>query len=105
MSLSEETIEKLKEEHGEVWVIEVDGGQPIAFRCPTRQEFRKFKAMASDEKKKPDADDLLAREVVVYPSKADFDALLNRRPGVSMRVAGAVIEAASGEELKDAKKL
>lgn len=105
--LNDDQMDKLRAEHGEVFRLEglEDESLDIVFRCPNRAEYKKFKSFISDDKKKSDADDMLAREIVVFPAKNDLDRLLDRRPGIATKVAGAALQIAMGEATKEAKKL
>jgi hypothetical protein len=78
-------IGRTRAEHGDVWLLDV-GSDQVAFRCPSRAEYKRFLSRVSDERKAlPDAQEELARAVVVAPDRATFGALLDRRPGSPRR--------------------
>lgn len=99
-----ELEDRLRSEHGEIWEIASDLGT-VYIRCPDRALFRRFKAYAVDPKKQADADDMLAREVVVHPSAETFAQWVERRPGLTLKVAACAAEIAQGDEAHGAKKL
>lgn len=102
--LTEEQLEKLRAEHGALWTLEIDGND-VAFRKATRSEYRAFTGdLIADKKNKLDVLDQLARDVVVFPARADLNELLDEYPAASARIVGAVTEIAQGDEVTQAKK-
>lgn len=99
----EETLEKLRGEHGEVWVIETSQG-PVVFRAPTAGEFKRCKAATQDPKRAADADMILAQDVVVHPDKDAWRAMLVKRPGLAIKVAADALAIAMDDEVTSAKK-
>ncbi|MBI2392820.1 MAG: hypothetical protein HYV09_24760 [Deltaproteobacteria bacterium] len=97
----------LKATHGAVWVVETDDGDEIAFRKPTPQEYRRFKATALDEAKRMHADENLARDVIVFPDpKSDeFKQLFERLPALPTALSKAILKAAGYVDGLEARKL
>jgi hypothetical protein len=97
-------LEALKAQHGELFVIETDDGEALAFRRPTRAEYKRFKANALDEQKRMDADEQLVRAVTIYPDAEGFAALLDRKPALATSMAGEVLKVAGAVQGLEAKK-
>ncbi len=98
-------LDKLRAEHGDVWLLDL-GNDQVAFRCPNRAEYKRFLARVSDDRKAlPDAQEELARAVVVLPDRAAFSALLDKRPGIASKVVADALKVAGAEEAENAKKL
>jgi hypothetical protein len=98
---------ELRSTHGAVWVVETDDGDEVAFRKPTPQEYRRFKATALDENKRMHADENLARDVIVFPDpKSDeFKQLFERLPALPTALSKAILKAAGYVEGLEARKL
>jgi len=103
MALSEDEIEKLRAEHGEVWEVVV-AEQQIFFRCPTEPEADRFMARASEKRDFSIAAKRLVRDVVVYPAGADLDAYMKKRPMAYTTIVGQITRAAGIEQEQEAKK-
>jgi len=97
----------LRGTHGAVWIIETEDGDEIAFRKPTPQEYRRFKATALDENKRMHADENLARDVIVFPDpKSDeFKQLFERLPALPTALSKAILKAAGYVDGLEARKL
>ncbi len=94
-------IEKLKSAHGEIRQLEKEGYHVI-IRPPKRQEWKRFRTAAADERKRADALEILFRDCCVYPEKEAVEEMLNRRPGLAEVFGGEAMEFAGGG--KDAEK-
>jgi hypothetical protein len=89
--LTQEQLAKLTEENpkGIVHLIGKGGRWECVFRAPTRStEFKPYKARLHDASKVADAAEILARQIVVYPSKEAFAALLEDFPGIPEALTG-----------------
>lgn len=95
MTISEEQLATLQREHRRVKVISI-GDIEFAIRAPKRHEYKAFRAKAMGEQKDSALEDLL-RIIVVYPSRVDFDVLLDDYPGVAeSKAVGKAVEAFVG---------
>ena len=54
----------------------------VVFRKPTRIEYKQYKARSFSEQQRVDAQEILARQCVVHPSREAFDALLEDYPAI-----------------------
>lgn len=76
--LTPQQIEEFKASHGRIAHVRgSDGAWEVVYRKPTRAEYKRYRAMCNDPVQKPEAMEVLARSVVVHPSKEDFDKLLD----------------------------
>lgn len=102
--ISEEALKLLETQHGRIERVlskarttrrgkEVKAGEDweVVYRKPTTQEYKAFRHDSTNPLRAPDAQEILARKLVVHPDKVSFDKLLNEFPG---------IPAASGTALK-----
>lgn len=71
-------------------VIGKDNAWECVFRKPTRAEYKRFRSMASNPSQQADAQEVLARSCVVYPTPVDFDALLEEYPAIAEACGGAL---------------
>ncbi len=104
MRPGDDVIERLKAEHGEVYLVEA-GDVGVIVRPPTRAEYRRFRALAMDEKKRADAVERLARDCVLWPDADGLDELLERRPALTEVVGGELLKLAGFAEEVEIKKL
>jgi hypothetical protein len=58
------------------------GAWEVVFRKPTRAEFKQFRSRAHNPAQKAEAQEILARQCVVFPSREAFDALLEDYPAI-----------------------
>jgi len=99
--VTDELLKELESKHQRVCHLRGrDGGWEVVFRRPTRQEYKRFKASMHNPQLAPDAQEQLARQCVVHPSKEAFDALLEDFPAIPeaaseafSRLMGLAVEA------------
>ena len=98
---------ELRGTYGSVWEVETEEGDDVAFRKPTPQEYRRFKATALDDNKRMHADDNLVRDVVVFPDPkgTEFTDLLTRLPALPTALSKQILKVAGYTEGLEAKKL
>lgn len=82
---------ELEKVHGEVVAVKTAAG-PAAFRVFKRQEYQRFNSMLVDDKKKHMALEYIALACCVYPSPEQFQAMVDRKPGIIASCANAVLE-------------
>jgi len=76
-------INELRAKFGRVEEIETAAGK-LAFRKPTRHEWRKFKiAIAGEPEAMASADDNLMLDTIVSHSREELAALLDADPGIA----------------------
>lgn len=81
--LTEEQIEAFRTSHGRIAHVVGKAGWEVVFRKPTRNEYKRFRAIANDPAQVANCQEVLARACIVYPEKAtEFDALLDDFPGI-----------------------
>lgn len=98
-------IAKLKSEHGSDLRLVVTDDAEIVLRPPHKGEWAAFRAMAQEKDKKQFAQEDLSRACVIYPERAEFDKLLDKRPGLGDALSDVAGELAVGAEKIVAKKL
>lgn len=94
--LTQEDIDKLKAEHGEIWHIKGKGGAwEIVFKKPRRVDYKMFRANIANPARAPEAQEILLRAVILVPKREEFDALLDQYPAIpeNTAVGEALIEA------------
>ena len=81
--LTDKQLEDLESQYGRIGhVVGFRQAWEVVFRKPTRAEYKMFRSNASNDAKKADATEILCRATVVYPSKQEFDALLDDFCGI-----------------------
>jgi hypothetical protein len=81
--ITEEKIAELESTHKRVAVVTcAEGEWQVAFRKPSRAEYKRFRSSINDPQLSADATEQLARTLVVYPSREAFDALLEEWPAI-----------------------
>lgn len=107
--LSNEQIEKLKAEHGDLWRIDevsIDG-EPceIVVKRPKKGELARFMKAVGDDDKRMGAARALCSTIVVYPESAKWDAMCDDCELLPITVAGSVAQRAAGDAKTTARKL
>lgn len=88
--LSDEDIKKLEAEHKRVAHLRGKNGEwEVVFRKPSRAEYKRFRASSHNKDMAADAQETLARQCVVYPSREAFDALLEDWPAIPEAASNA----------------
>lgn len=91
--MTPEKIEELKAKYGELHVLEHQGNEVIV-TAPNRPTWKRFRSQILDDRKHDIALEELVRACVVYPDRATFDALLDKKPGLVETFGKAVTELA-----------
>lgn len=109
MALTDEVIEKLKSEHGDVWRIDdiVVDGEPITVvvkRAKKGEMSRLMKAIQDDDKRLASAR-ALCSQIVVYPPIDEWNRLADDVELLPITVATNVMQRAAGDVKTSAKKL
>lgn len=79
--LTDEQFDELKTKYKRVCKISC-GDVEVVLRAPTRGEYRQCRSKSHDPASAPDAQEDLVRQIVVHPTRAEFDALLDLYPGL-----------------------
>lgn len=89
--LPPQLMAELEKKHGEIVAVRTAAG-PAAFRVFKRQEYQRFNQMLVDDKKKHMALEFIALACCVYPDQPQFQAMVDRKPGIIASCANAVLE-------------
>jgi hypothetical protein len=85
---------ELKEKHGsDLHVMNHDGVEVVAKR-PGKVEYRRFRHMTMDDRRKEDAAATFVRDCIVYPAAADLEREFEKRPGLVDTFANKLVELA-----------
>jgi hypothetical protein len=91
-------IEEQKAKHGTVHLLKA-GEHEVIVKRPSRPAWRKFRTLAAEPSKRPDALEGLLRDCLVYPDQKALEAMLEQAPALSelfgnevMDIAGAGLE-------------
>ena len=76
--LTESDLEALDAQHRDI--IYVTDPVEVVFRKPTRGECKMFRRNLHDAKVSDSAQEMLCRAIVVYPTREEFDAILDDYP-------------------------
>lgn len=81
--LTPDQIKSLEDSHKRIAVVRHEGAEwCVVYRAPSRAEYKQFRSRINNPQTAPDAQEQLARQCVVYPSKEAFDALLEEWPAI-----------------------
>ena len=105
MDVLEEILDRLRAEHGDDLHLFEAAGVAVVVRPPLKAEYRRFRAKSSEERTRPDALEELARGCVLHPGRAEFEKILERKPGLADVFGAKLLELAGIVGEADAKKL
>ena len=89
VKLTKEQVQEFEATHKRVAHLRgKDGDWEVVIRKPTRAEYKQFRSRTHNPAQVADAQEILARQCVVYPSRDAFDAMLEDWPGIP-EAAGA----------------
>jgi hypothetical protein len=102
---TDEQIEALRQQHGEVFTYDFDGGeQQLVLRKPSRPEYMRFQKRIEKEDVLAATEDI-ARFCVVFPDKKTVEQLLaNGFPGLLETAGGDAVKLGRGQQAANAKK-
>src|SRR5688500_12641686 len=100
----DETVEALKQQHGEVHLIGNEHGQAI-FRLPNAREYQRLIDEVGNQQLKGAATKTLVMACVVWPAMAAFKDLVERKPGLVQVFGGELVELAGAKAATTVKKL
>lgn len=104
--LTKDQIDKFEVEHKRIAYLKGNGDPPaweVVLRKPTRAEYKRFRAMSHNPSQVSDAQEVLARSTVVYPTREAFDALLEEWPGIPEAAGKAFTELSGIAHQEDVK--
>ncbi len=105
MDLDEDTIAKLKAEHGNELRRLTANGHTFVCKMPGSVEFDRFITAIADEERQAKAPANLFHAHVVWPSKAEVAAILKEQPGLALSIGGALAKEAGITRNVEAGKL
>lgn len=101
--------DKLREQHGDVWTIEVndvgDAKTKVYYTRPKKAQYDRFTSFVMDKSRMSDGVKQLARDVIVHPKGDALEALIERLPGILIKVGGDASNIGGGDASELGKKL
>lgn len=91
--IDEAKRQEILAKHPEAEVLTV-GVHEIVVRVPGRAEYRRFKTLALDERRRVDAAETLVRDCCLYPDGNWLNDLLERQPALAEVFGGKLLELA-----------
>lgn len=101
-TLSPEKLEELKAAHGEILLVSHPKHGDFAFSNPGRAQYKAWMRQAQTDT--ADANEKLALATVVFPSKEEFLAIIDKRPAVGILCGDKVALEATGSGEVETKK-
>ena len=100
LMIDEQVIAELREKNVGVELHEISAdGIDVIVRSPSRAEWKRFKAMGADDRRRLDAGETLLWDVLLHPKREILDARFDRAPGLAevfvakvLEIAGALTE-------------
>jgi len=102
--IDEATLQKLKAEHGDGLYLLEAGDYSIVARAPGRQIWKKFRATLTTDRK-AESLELLVRDCLVHPAGAEFEAMLEERPGLAETFGNELADIAGAGDEAERRKL
>jgi|LNFM01.1.fsa_nt_gb hypothetical protein len=105
MELDDETIAKLKAEHGNDLRKFAANGHTFVCKMPNASEFDRFIAAVADEERQAKAPANLFHTHVVWPPKPELATILKEQPGLAFSIGSALAKEAGITRNVEAGKL
>lgn len=102
LSPTKEQVDAAKKAHPEAEELFTPNGDTVLVVPPNRQKWKRYRTMFMDVKTRGDAGETLLRDCVVWPTPADFDRALDKRPALVETFSGGLMKLAGFSE--DAEK-
>jgi hypothetical protein len=96
-------IDSWKKKHGKVYRVERNG-HSYYFSYPTRTQYSYFSDLVAS-KQTAKATETLVRECLIWPSEKEYYDHFNKDVALASMLGSALIEAVTGKELPEAKKV
>lgn len=97
--LPDELVEEMRTKHGEIRIVKAkDEKYVVIVKKITRDQYKYFRSMVADAKKKPDAGEWLFRKACVYPDFDAIEAMLADKPALADIFAGDALEMIGGTD-------
>ncbi len=93
MPIDTSIIDDLKAKNSEVFQLS-HGDAEVLVKGPTRPAWKRFRALAADEKRRSDALEQLLRDCLLYPSLEGLDAMLEKKPGLAETFGSRLVDIA-----------
>ncbi len=100
---SEEKIQALKEQHGEVVSVETKAGVCV-FKACTKADHDRYQSLLFEQKTRSKASEVLVTSCVVYPTKDEFRTAAEKYPFIITTCYTAVSELGGFEADPEVKK-
>jgi hypothetical protein len=95
MKIDAKVLEAAKAEHGaDALRLVRSGGREYLLRRPTRGEFKRFRKEAGNDKIKDEAIETIVLDCLVFPTRAEFEELLEKLPALCEELGEHVFELA-----------
>lgn len=90
-TITDETLQKLKAEHGSVLHLGNEFGEAV-FRVPSDTEWQRFQDELADQETRGAAMKPLVIACCVYPEPPRFLDMIKRRPGLVATFGGEIVD-------------
>lgn len=75
----------------------------FVIRSPKRSEYKQFRSQVHNEARKAEATEILVRQLVIYPTSAEFEALMEDWPALCDGCGGTLNSLAGAEQVEEGK--
>jgi hypothetical protein len=106
--IPEDVLAELLAEHPNAYYTTAEASEgtvAVVFKRFTPEQFKRIQAMASDKSRSSKTAQTAWRDLVIYPTGAQAQALLEECPALDDQVATLAYEIARGKAPEEAKKL
>ena len=109
--ITTEVLDALREKHKRIAHVKSartngDGKTPeweFVIRSPKRSEYKQFRSQVHNEARKAEATEILVRQLVIYPTPGEFDALMEDWPALCDGCGGTLNALAGAEQVEEGK--
>lgn len=109
--ITKEVLDSLREKHKRIAHIKsarsLEDGKPeweFVIRSPKRSEYKQFRSQVHNESRKAEATEILVRQLVIFPTAEEFDALMEDWPALCDGCGGTLNALAGAEQVEEGKR-
>ena len=110
--ITKEVLDALRQKHKRIAHLKSsrtleDGKTPewqFVIRAPKRSEYKRFRSEVHNESRKSEATETLVRQLVIFPTPEEFDALMEDWPALCDGCGGTLNALAGAEQVEEGKR-
>lgn len=92
-------LQELRDEHSEELLLIEEAGEQAVFKRPTRALYKRYRAELIEPRQKLGAFENLCFGCLVFPSREDFERILDSKPAAADLFGAKLLEVCGGEDV------